>query len=477
MSDDGHEPLRHEVQRWRGLVDHLPALVAFWDRDLRNVVANAAYVRWFGLTPQEVRGMHIEDVLGPELYRANLPYIRGALAGERQHFDRSLVTTAGETRYTQAEYIPEVTADGVGGFYVLVADTTEKVQAQHDLLAAQALARVGSYTIEPGSGTLRLSPEVVRLLGFEDPPPDVTLEQYLSAVHPEDRDTVQAAWARARRGGEYELNYRLVGADGEVRHVHSRTSQIRSSTGDVLMLRGVMQDVTQIQQFALQLEAKNQLLTDLIALLGHDLGQPIGAVNGYLELLGTEVGLDDVERHHLLDRATGAGRRVERLLGDILTIVNVDSSQLPTRPAAVNVMSSVNDTARHLGLELGRRCETGALAWVDPIHLDRIVDNLLTNAERYGDPPYMVDLHLDRSDVVISLRDHGPGVPTDFVPHLFERFSRATTGVAASAPGTGLGLHLIRQLATANNGTVDHRAPADGPGAIFELRLPAAPGH
>ncbi|HEV7203788.1 MAG TPA: PAS domain-containing protein [Jatrophihabitans sp.] len=111
-------------------LDHLPAMVAYWDRECRNRIANAAYLEWFGTRPEDMFGMHIRDLLGPELYERNLPYIRAALAGEAQLFNRTLVDTSGCTRYTQASYVPRVVDGAVEGFFVLVTDISERVRAE-----------------------------------------------------------------------------------------------------------------------------------------------------------------------------------------------------------------------------------------------------------------------------------------------------------------------------------------------------------
>ena len=73
-------------------------MVGYWDRDLRNVIANDAYVEFFGLTPEEIRGRHLSEVLGPDLYALNRPYLERALAGEPQLFDREIVDPSGARR-------------------------------------------------------------------------------------------------------------------------------------------------------------------------------------------------------------------------------------------------------------------------------------------------------------------------------------------------------------------------------------------
>ncbi|MCW2817442.1 MAG: domain S-box protein, partial [Marmoricola sp.] len=166
MLSIGAKTLQEEVDRWRALINTLPALVALWGEDQRNVMGNAAYEEWFGLPPAELRGMHLREVLGAGLHTQNLPHVEAVLRGEPQTFDRTVVTASGETRHTQAVYLPHVVEGDVQGFYAMVTDVTGKVEAQRDLLAAQALARIGSYTVAPATQTLRLSLELRRMLGF-----------------------------------------------------------------------------------------------------------------------------------------------------------------------------------------------------------------------------------------------------------------------------------------------------------------------
>lgn len=115
-----------EDVRWsRLLLDRLPGLVGYWDRDLRNVFANDAYLEYWGMTSQEVAGRHMRDVLGETVFTLNLSYIDGVLAGGEQSFSRNLVDGRGATRYTHVAYIPDVVNGRVVGFYAVVTDVTE----------------------------------------------------------------------------------------------------------------------------------------------------------------------------------------------------------------------------------------------------------------------------------------------------------------------------------------------------------------
>jgi PAS domain S-box-containing protein len=113
------------------LLDQLPAMVGYWDAGLRNRFANAAYVNFFAVTPEQIRGIHIRDLLGPELYELNRPFMVGALSGEEQLFEREIPDPhGGPARHPQASYIPNTTDGVVRGFIALVTDITRREVAE-----------------------------------------------------------------------------------------------------------------------------------------------------------------------------------------------------------------------------------------------------------------------------------------------------------------------------------------------------------
>lgn len=103
-------------------------MVAYWDEDLRNRIASGAYLAWFGLTSEEVRGRHIREVIGDEAYAASRRHIEGALAGEEQLFRRTVTDAAGRRRHTRVSYVPDVVDGRRVGFFALVSDATERVE-------------------------------------------------------------------------------------------------------------------------------------------------------------------------------------------------------------------------------------------------------------------------------------------------------------------------------------------------------------
>ncbi|MGN6556885.1 MAG: PAS domain-containing protein, partial [Solirubrobacterales bacterium] len=205
-ADKDRDRLADSSESIEAILNSLPAMIGYWDRDLRNRMANAAYVEFFGKSPEEMRGIHISEVLGQELYKKNLKYMEGALAGRPQLFDREIEIPSGEIRYTQASYIPDVGDDGtVRGFFALVTDITERRRIEEELersparlAEAEHLARLGSWDWDIPSRKMTCSNGLFEIYGiapeeFEETY-EVTTSQY---IHPEDRAFVEEEMQRA----------------------------------------------------------------------------------------------------------------------------------------------------------------------------------------------------------------------------------------------------------------------------------------
>jgi PAS domain S-box-containing protein len=106
----------------RRIVDREPALVGYWNSDLRNLQANGACMRFFGRLPAALRGRHISELLGPELFEQHRPHIERALAGEPQLFDCEIPARSGKLRRTKVSYLPDASGGEVRGFFVLASE-------------------------------------------------------------------------------------------------------------------------------------------------------------------------------------------------------------------------------------------------------------------------------------------------------------------------------------------------------------------
>jgi signal transduction histidine kinase len=185
--------------------------------------------------------------------------------------------------------------------------------------------------------------------------------------------------------------------------------------------------------------------------------------------------LEDDQRHELRQALERQSARMATLVEQLLDLSRLDAEAIQISPETLNVKERLEEIVaaaahgRHDDVQISVPDDLQAEA--DPAALDRIVSNLVTNALRYGSPPVIVDARQHDRHLRISVEDRGDGVPPQFVPDLFERFTR---GGLERASGTGLGLAIARSYARAHNGDLVYE-DAEPQGARFQLVLPVKP--
>jgi signal transduction histidine kinase len=226
----------------------------------------------------------------------------------------------------------------------------------------------------------------------------------------------------------------------------------------------------------LQLERANELKSNFIALAAHELRTPMTTIHGFVTTL-YHLGdrLDPAQRDTVRTALIQQTERMARLIEQLLDLSRLDADAIDIVPEHVNVRSRVEEIVRGSAPDpqvVEVDVPADAEAAVDLNVLERVVGNLITNAFRYGKPPVTVSAERTDNHLRISVVDHGRGVAPEFVPDLFERFSRSD-GSRASALGTGLGLAIARSYARAHGGDLVYE-DAEPTGACFKLILPVA---
>jgi signal transduction histidine kinase len=224
----------------------------------------------------------------------------------------------------------------------------------------------------------------------------------------------------------------------------------------------------------LALERADEVKTNFIALASHELRTPVTTIHGLASTLN-RVGdqLDDDQRQELRDALERQADRMAKLVEQLLDLSRLDAEAISIRPERFNVRERLEEIVatsaadRAADVEIGASADLEASA--DPTAVDRVVSNLITNALRYGLPPVIVRASQTDRHLRIAVEDRGEGVPEQFVPDLFERFTRA--GGREHIGGTGLGLAIARSYARAHDGDLVYE-DADPHGARFQLVLP-----
>jgi signal transduction histidine kinase len=260
---------------------------------------------------------------------------------------------------------------------------------------------------------------------------------------------------------------------------HALTDPDGTPAGVVAGLRDVDDLVKarqQAQGLSSALKTSNDSLRDFVAVASHDLRSPLVTIGGFTKILTDNwAKLSDEAR---LKELGAIGRGVDRLshlTDDLLTSAKVEAGAEPTQPEhvrlATTLASHLDADREHLGA-VAVTCPPELVVVIDPTHLTRILDNYLTNAFKYGQPPISIEAEKVGDFIELRVRDHGPGVPLQLVPRLFTKFDRGDTQATRATQGTGLGLSIVKGLAEANHG--DARYQQDQPtGGCFVVRLPA----
>ena len=222
------------------------------------------------------------------------------------------------------------------------------------------------------------------------------------------------------------------------------------------------------------LERADEVKTNFIALAAHELRTPMTTIHGFVTTLHHLADrLDDVQREAVRDALLQQTQRMSLLVEQLLDLSRLDAQVIDITPERVDVRAQVEEivhtaTPDSAAIEIDVPEDTVAV--LDRSALERIVTNLVTNALRYGQPPVRVRAEQTDRHFRLSVEDRGSGVAPEFIPDLFERFTRSE-GSRASAVGTGLGLAIARSYARAHGGDLFYE-DAIPHGARFNLVLP-----
>lgn len=341
-----------------------------------------------------------------------------------------------------------------------MTDETELARTRRQFAEVQRLAHLGSWEWDVRADEVTWSDELYRLYGLAPGEFEATYEAFLERVHPDDRDmvdgTVKEAYGSA---GSYSFEHRIVRPDGTVRWLHGRGRTVTDATGAVVRLHGVGIDITERKSL-------ERFHGELLANTAHALRTPITAVVAAARVLD-EAG--DQRPPEVLDVLRRNGARLHQLTSTLLDLAALSSGETTVALAPVPVADAVADAVAAVeGADAERVDVPGDVrALAGPAELRRVLEELLTNAVQHGDGAPEVVARVDGGEVVLTVRDRGPGVAPEQRELLFAPFASTAGGA-----GRGLGLALAARLVAAFGGTIEH-VPGE-PGALFLVRLEVA---
>ncbi|WP_438022104.1 hybrid sensor histidine kinase/response regulator [Sorangium sp. So ce233] len=313
-------------------------------------------------------------------------------------------------------------------------------------------------------------------------------EGWVSFLHEDDRQRSLAAWHRAVVTGEpYEVEYRFGDAAGrEHRWYLVRGVPVRGPEGDIVRWYGTCTDIHDQKCAEASLKEADQRKDEFLAMLAHELRNPLGPIRNAVEILRRVAGqLPPLARAcGVIDRQVS---HMARLVDDLLDVSRVARGRIPLHKERCDLSRLLRQTAEDYrstleasGLSLDLDLPDGPV-WVsgDPTRLSQAVSNVLHNANKFTDAGGRVTVMLSTTSegaAVIRIRDTGIGMDQAMLARMFEPFSQADRSLDRSQGGLGLGLALVQGLVELHGGAVSAESAGVGRGTEVVLRLPLSRG-
>jgi len=474
------------------ILDYFSAIVnsstdAIMSRDLDGIVTswNPAATSMFGYTDKEMLGRSIDrlaplDALGHE-FEAMARIKRGGSVG---HFETSRIKKNGTYFPVSCTLSPIRNAEGrIIGAATIIRDVTDIKRQQaalksseETMRAAMEHAPIGTALVSHGGRWLRVNQALCDLLGYERE--QLLQHDFQAITHPDDLAHELALIDQALDGEikKYQIEKRFFHSSGRIVWVQLSMSLVLQDNAILPYF------IAQINDITARLEME-RMKSEFVSIVSHELRTPLTSIRGSLGLIKGAMGSEVSDRaRRLIDIAHSNCERLIVLINDILDIDKIASGQMrfekndvALAPIVAQAVEAIQAHAEQLGVQVRvRKTDASLAATIDTGRLMQVLANFLSNAVKFSPRGGSVEVDLTRKNgmVRIAVTDHGPGIAEEFKPRIFGKFMQADSTVTRAKGGTGLGLHIGKQIVEHMGGQVGFDSML-GWGATFWLTLPA----
>jgi PAS domain S-box-containing protein len=271
--------------------------------------------------------------------------------------------------------------------------------------------------------------------------------------------------------------------DGRRLEVSLTVSPVRGADGRIIAASKVARDISQRKQAEAALREASRRKDEFLAILAHELRNPLAPIRNSLHLLRLGTGGDEVV-HHTTEIMERQVNHMVRLVDDLLEVSRITQGKIELRKEPIEVSTIVEHALETSGpaIEAARHAlmldvpPESMIVEGDPLRLAQVFANLLINAAKYTDPGGTIRLSASVSDhhVIVSVKDSGTGIARDQLATVFDLFTQVDRHGARAQGGLGIGLTLAKRLVEMHGGSVEARSEGLGHGSEFLVRLPLA---
>ena len=508
-----------EFQRLAMVAERTSNAVVITDAERRVTWVNGGFTRLTGYSLEEVLGRNPGELLqcantDPATVEALRNALRVGTSARCEILNRG---KDGAEYWLDLSIEPLHDRGHLAGFIAIKAEITEQVRTREALEMqsqiastaylelhratqlleeAQAVARLGSWSVDLGTGQIEWTREIYLLHG-RDPRAGVpSYAEILTDVIPADAVRLDEAVQQASSAGApYTMVLRTARGANGVRYVRAEGRAIRDNAGTVIRLFGTTMDVTAaiereeaLLQAQERAEAASQSKSEFLANMSHEIRTPLTAILGYTDLLRDEAIRQGAPDEQLQSMGTirRAGEHLLAVLNDILDLSKIEAGRMAIERIETDlprVLFDVDSLMRSRAAQKGVQLQTRLLTPIpervfsDPTRLRQILMNLVGNAAKFTSHG-LIDIQVELTTldgapaVRIAVVDTGPGMTPEQATTLFQPFVQADTSVTRRHGGSGLGLTICRRLASLMGGEVQLVQTTPGEGSTFALTLP-----
>ncbi|MFB6373586.1 MAG: PAS domain S-box protein, partial [Bradymonadaceae bacterium] len=488
-------------RRYRAVLDSALDSIIAMDEKGRITEFNPAAEETFGYDRDDVIGEYLADcIIPPELREDHwkglerlLEADESNIIGERiempaMHADGS--TFPVELTVTQQSY------DGERFFTGYLRNLAEQKRVERKRRASEERFRaVAEHSadviaiIDADTRIQYVSPAADALLGHA--PEELEGRELTELLADDEAHTLRNKITQSFYQTDHEAISFTLGyehPDGTTRHLSYKAKDLLDNPGIEGVLLNI-RDVTEerarqqrLREAKEEAEEMTRLKSTLLANMSHEIRTPLSSLLGWIEVLKQESSEADRETVETIERGA---YRLSETLDSVLALAQLEGQALEPELEAVSVCRQVDQIAGEFepkasdkGLALRTFCESPEMvASLDRTFLDRILNNLVSNAVKFTDEGTVSITALEDGDTVtIRVRDTGPGISEEFLPQIFSEFEQESSGYDRTHEGTGLGLAITERLVEAMEGSISVSSQ-QGEGTTFTVELPKSLGE
>ncbi len=289
--------------------------------------------------------------------------------------------------------------------------------------------------------------------------------------------------ARAERTS-YEVDFRVVWPDDSVHWVEARGQYLGPDAGQPERMVAAMVDLTERKRAEVLLQEVNRQKDEFLAMLGHELRNPLAPIRNAAYVLRHSGSLDP-RLEHFCDMIDRQATHMVRLVDDLLDASRVTSGKIRLQKERVSLSAMVQQAVETVRPLIDRKGQTLTLDMcpelievdADAARLVQVIANLLNNAAKFTPEHGRITLSTERAGLsaTIRIRDTGVGIAPELLPRIFELFVQGTTSLDRAEGGLGIGLPLVRRLVAMHGGQVEAHSAGAGQGSEFVVTWPGLP--